>query len=162
MHLLRLTFRSQLSSAETICVSPFASRRIGHASSKNALNFSSARTTIHVRWRCASIPCLCLETEARRRRAGPGNDRELRIGLGDTAFPHHQAHSRYPSISLRAEQAIWLCLALKADRPVAVYSCTAGIRKPGCSSLPFRGHFLAEPVQVNQVRPSLILMQGFA
>src|SRR5262249_44647611 len=39
MHLLRLTFRFQLSSWKTICVSPFASSRVGHARSINAVTF---------------------------------------------------------------------------------------------------------------------------
>ena len=42
-------------------------------------------------------PALSLETQAQHwGGVGPGNDRELRIGLGVTASPHYQARSRYP------------------------------------------------------------------
>ena len=44
MHLLRLTFRFQLSFEKTIYVSLFASSRIGHSSFKNAVRISPVRT----------------------------------------------------------------------------------------------------------------------
>src|SRR5215475_14362302 len=106
---------------------------------------------------------LSSETQARGRRAGPGNDQELGIGLGGPPpFRTIRLAVVTPSFSFRLEQVIWLCLALQADRQVAVYSRTAGIQKTAVQLSSASRPFLVEPVQVNQVRRSLILMQGFA
>jgi hypothetical protein len=137
MHLLRLTFRFQLSSEKTICVSPFVStsNRLCEFQERNQNFICIYNETRSIAMRVIDRLSL-FGNRGSTPEGRPWQRPRARVRLGGAPpFRTIRLAVVTPSFSFRLRQLIWLCLALQEDRPLAVYSRTAGIWKPRCRSL---------------------------